>query len=207
MISHKHRFIFIHIPKTGGNSIQTVLAPFSDDKIVSRVGHQDGTERFAVRGRLTPFKHVDLDYYAQRVKLDRFKVVTCKRHPVDRLLSNYFSPSNWFVRHRDDSWHLQNAYWDRERFLADLASPAADYLKVGGIFRDPEFSLRFDRLEDDFADLLRACEIPGSAALPKLNVTRSTSEAFEAARADPIVTEIARGRYREDFERFGFALP
>ena len=206
MISHKHRFIFIHIPKTGGNSIQTVLAPFSDDTILSHVGHQDGLERFAVRGRLTPFKHVDLDYYAQRVKLDRFTVVACRRHPVDRLLSSYFSPCNWFVRHRDDTWHLQNAYWDRERFLADLAAPSVAYLRVDGVFRKPDFSLSFDRLEDDFADFLRAVDIPASASLPKLNVT-SPSEAYESARADPIVTEIARSRYREDFEKFGFPLP
>lgn len=30
LISHKHKFIFFHIPKTGGNSIQNALAPFAD---------------------------------------------------------------------------------------------------------------------------------------------------------------------------------
>ena len=92
MISHKHKFIFIHIPKTGGNSIQAFLAPISDDRIFARVDHQDGLERFGVRGRLTPFKHVDLDYYAQRVKVDSFTVVACARDPIDRLLSSYFAP-------------------------------------------------------------------------------------------------------------------
>jgi hypothetical protein len=32
MISTSHQFLFVHIPKTGGNSIQTILLPFSDDQ-------------------------------------------------------------------------------------------------------------------------------------------------------------------------------
>ena len=206
MISHKYNFIFIHIPKTGGNSIQTVLAPFSDDRIEAR-RHQDGSERFAVRGRLTPDKHVDLAYYARLVRLERFRVVTCVRHPVERLLSFYFSPSNWYVRRRDNTWHLQDTHWDRERFLENLAPRSADFLKIDGVFRDADHLLRFDRLAADFAGFLRDAGIPATADLPRLNANRSSSEAFESAKADPIVADVARTRYREDFERFDFPLP
>jgi len=34
MISHKYKFIFIHTPKTAGNSIQNHLRNYSEDKIV-----------------------------------------------------------------------------------------------------------------------------------------------------------------------------
>jgi len=35
MISIKHNFIFIHVPKTAGNSFQNILKNYSEDKIVS----------------------------------------------------------------------------------------------------------------------------------------------------------------------------
>ena len=34
MISHKHKFIFVHAPKTAGNSIQNLLQSYSEDIIV-----------------------------------------------------------------------------------------------------------------------------------------------------------------------------
>ena len=35
MISFKHKFIFIHAPKTAGNAIQNVLQKYSDDEIIN----------------------------------------------------------------------------------------------------------------------------------------------------------------------------
>ena len=43
--------LFLHIPKTAGNSIQNILRDYSEDEIVAR-GGQDGLERFEVRAGL-----------------------------------------------------------------------------------------------------------------------------------------------------------
>ncbi|HIB85004.1 MAG TPA: hypothetical protein EYO59_10545, partial [Chromatiaceae bacterium] len=108
MISIKHKFLFVHIPKTGGNSIQQVLKDFSEDDIVCVNHIQDGVERFEVRNsKYNITKHSTYSDYSSIIEPDifsqLFKVATI-RNPWDRAISFYFSP------HRGD------VTWDRASF-------------------------------------------------------------------------------------------
>jgi hypothetical protein len=49
MIFEKKQIIFIHYPKTAGNSIQDALRQYTNDKLVTLTKYQDGVERFEVR--------------------------------------------------------------------------------------------------------------------------------------------------------------
>ena len=51
MLSIKKKFLFIHIPKTAGDSIQNVLKHYSEDEIVCLNHLPDGLERFEVRNK------------------------------------------------------------------------------------------------------------------------------------------------------------
>ena len=91
--SPEGKSIFIHIPKTGGNTVQKHI--FSKGKSLDEMkisGHQDGKDRFEVRGKFTSKKHMTLSEYFEYEELRSFNVYTCIRNPVDRLVSLYFSP-------------------------------------------------------------------------------------------------------------------
>ncbi len=85
--------IFIHIPKTGGNTIQKTLFDknLSLDKMIV-TGHQDGIDRFEIRGKYTKNKHMTLRDYYKNHELRNYPIFVCVRRPLNRLVSLYFSP-------------------------------------------------------------------------------------------------------------------
>ena len=72
MISDQHRFIFVHLNKTGGTSIEKIFEPQADQKDVR-------------------YKHASIAYYARkfpRLYRDYFKFAFV-RNPWDWLVSRY----------------------------------------------------------------------------------------------------------------------
>ena len=54
MISHKHKFIFVHAQKTAGNSIQNHLQNYSEDKIV--INEEQATHNTESKSHLDRFE-------------------------------------------------------------------------------------------------------------------------------------------------------
>jgi hypothetical protein len=97
MISISHNWLFIHTPRTGGNSVQSVLACYSEDQLTRRV-FQDGIERFGVQGSYTGNKHFRLQDYADTVPPEIFSKLfkfTVARNPWARAISWFFTPLKW----------------------------------------------------------------------------------------------------------------
>lgn len=91
--------VFIHIPKTGGNTIQKFLqaSGMALDTLVVGVGG-DGEHRFGVKGTITQNKHQTILEY---IKLDPMTAginkLSCVRKPFERMVSLYFSPHRWIT--------------------------------------------------------------------------------------------------------------
>ena len=202
MISGRHKFIFLHVPKTAGNAVQSYLLPFSDDRKV--VGaYQDGVERFGVAGEVTPTKHATLADYARVLgpALDEYRVILPIRDPIDRALSLYFSPHRAFGRPAGFVPAFDLDVF--ARLIADMPG-IVDYLRVEGVIRSPDFLLRFDNLAADLAAVAASFGWP-APALPVLNASLDRDGQRDRLRGDPAVAGLVRKRFAEDYELFGFS--
>ncbi len=145
MISESKGFIFVHIPKTAGNSIQTALRPYADDEFTTPNPFHDGVERFEIRNKKYPKlrKHSGISDYRRALGpagVSCMTVLTCVRNPWDRAVSFYFSP------------HRGVAGWDRGAFVRflDEIPTMVSYLAYRQRFRrrvwHPDLVLRFESL-------------------------------------------------------------
>jgi hypothetical protein len=80
MISFQKRFLFVHIPKTAGNSIQSVLRDYSEDQLVALRNEQDGIERFGLRNpNYKVKKHSTLSEHHDALGTSNFGICTSSR--------------------------------------------------------------------------------------------------------------------------------
>jgi sulfotransferase famil protein len=200
MISFQKRFLFVHIPKTAGNSIQSVLRDYSEDELLALRGEQDGVERFGLRSpKYRVKKHSTLAEYrtalgeSEFVKLYKF---TCVRNPWDRMVSYYFTPTQ------------KTEVWDRKKFrkIISSAMSIAEYLRLdkgrGDPFANVNYIMRFENLADDFRTVCAALDI-SPATLPRYN--RSNREHYSKYYDDEL-RELVRARFADEIERFGYTF-
>lgn len=179
MISSTYRFIFIHIPKTGGNSTQLTLLPYSDDRKLQTKSVQDGVNYFEIGGDVTPQKHAPISTYIKALgqEIASYQVVATARHPFDRALSHYFSPQRWFRGNEDGELQERQPTWDREQFLEDCNKlpQAVAYLAYQQRAITPNYILRYDHLQDDFQGLIDKLGLPENCGpLPHVNRSADT---------------------------------
>ncbi|WP_132031685.1 sulfotransferase family 2 domain-containing protein [Aquabacter spiritensis] len=200
MLSTKHNFLFIHIPKTGGNSIQRVLLPLSDDCMALTGPHHDGIDRFEIRSsKLDIHKHSTLEDYRRQISHDSFSRLfkfACVRNPWDRCVSFFFSPHRGRVE-----WSL-TAFSD---FIERSVRPQSDYLRLTGQDEDPfdniDYILRFEKLSENFFDLCSKIGIK-SHTLPVHN--KSNHEDYRFYYKSNEVIELVYNKFNEEIKRFKF---
>lgn len=200
MISFQKRFLFVHIPKTAGNSIQSVLRDYSEDELVALRSEQDGVERFGLRNpKYKIKKHSMLADYRDALGEGQFADLykfTCVRNPWDRMVSFYFTPTQKTER------------WDRKKFrkIVSTAPSIADYLQLDNSESDPfgnvDYIMRFENLAQDFHTVCAALDIPPKT-LPQYN--RSNRQHYSGYYDDEL-RELVCARFAAEIERFGYTF-
>lgn len=207
MISLRKRFLFIHVPKTGGNSIQNILRDYSEDKIVTLSKHQDGIERFELRNNIYDIKkHSTLKHYSevleQRLFKQLFKFATI-RNPWDMCISFYFSPNRGKTEwDRDDfKGFIQNIPTIRNYIALESTINKSNGKTQKGlndnvrpIDCDIDFLIRFEKLNEDFKKVCELIEIP-YVKLPHRN--KSTREHYTKYYDEELI-ELVRHRFSDE---------
>lgn len=201
MISISRNWLFIHIPRTGGNSVQSVLARYSEDKLTCTV-FQDGIDRFGVQGRYTGNKHFCLQEYADAVPPDIFSKLfkfTVVRNPWARAISSFFMPLKWISAGRQPRWSAE----EFRRGIEHLSSMAS-MLRVNGIPERLDMLLRFETLETDFAALAARLGIETGAFLPHRNKGYCPENWRHYYFRSPDLVDLVAERFVEDTQMFGY---
>jgi sulfotransferase famil protein len=200
MISLKKRFLFVHIPKTAGNSIQSVLSDYSEDQLVALRKEQDGIERFGLRNpKYKIKKHSTLSEYHGALGDEQFRNLykfTCVRNPWDRMVSYYFTPTQ------------KPETWDRKKFRGIISKAVSmpEYLRLDNGEDDPfanvDYIMRFESLADDFRVVCKAIGI-SPPTLPQYN--RSRRDHYSKYYDDEL-RELVRSRFAAEIDRFNYTF-
>jgi len=216
MISTNKGFLFVHVPRTGGNTIQSVLMPYADDLLLQKDSKQHQFELRAKNGQLT--KHSKLSQYYRVLGEDdacSMYKFTSIRNPWDRLLSRWFlfrfGPENnpktrgrWVFRRRVQpkwnslefrkylEWKLQKdgvGAWSIMPFITIEDQVAIDDY------------IRFGSLVEDLRRICSRLEL-SIKSIPRLNKSRSrfSFKRYYDSTARDLVSEVCR----DEIEYFGF---
>ena len=226
MISHTHKFIFIHIPKTGGNSISKYLADLSANRIEYRdttpgwEGVQDINVICELNGRWS-IKHNHISYfykgYGKKVYEDYFKF-TVVRNPYDRILSHYF-----YNKGRD------NQVFDRQEFIDFINNTQqnqVDFLiapqeernvqtgrlpehhRNSATKLEMDYVCKLENIDRDLDYVLSKINVKktdlNSDSLPKLN-TSNHANYKEYYKGDQQLIDLVQEVFAKDFEMLGYS--
>ncbi|MDU9005690.1 sulfotransferase family 2 domain-containing protein [Sedimentitalea todarodis] len=206
MISHAHKTVFVHIPKTGGQSVETV---FLNDLDLAWRDRAVLLLRQNANPRMGPQKlaHLYADEYVALGHMlaedfDRYLRFAIVRHPYERALSEFRYRAGAAAKRGQVleldiflNTEIKDDYSDGSRHLVPQVRYVTD--ARGRVLVDRV--LRFERLAQDIAPVFR--KIFGrDRRLPHKNRSRVGLD----ARLSPVQADMLFERYRADFEAFGY---
>lgn len=230
IVSHRQRFIFCHIPKTGGESITEALEPHLgwDDLVLGTVAGEAFTRRY--RARFGMGKHSAAPEIREVVGEDIWRdhlTFSVVRHPVDRMRSLYAYlalTKRWADRGRmrrgrppwprrtSDapwSWPEMKAFQSTRSFSEFIDHWLLDH---GELARPQATALGCDATGAPMVDVvLRYERLTGDFAalidrlgLPPTSLPRRNATSSPKPELTPSDREVIAARYARDLEAFGY---
>jgi hypothetical protein len=200
MIDHKNKFIFVHIPKTGGTSIENSL-------------------RSPINGVSISAKHWTLkDYVLNNTFCSDYFTFSFVRNPWDMTVSMYYylwkSNGSWPTVWRKKNQHfskLSFSEWLKDETFKTPVIRSTNVTARGGQdgnlldwvehnHHKVNFIGRFENLQDDFNIVCDKIGIPRQQ-LPHINKTKHK---HYTEYYDKETKQIVAEKYAKDIEYFGY---
>jgi hypothetical protein len=227
MISHKHKFIFVHIPKCGGTSIELALLKnegieLTDDNIELLTNKQKQEYSIGYAFQDTMAQHRKISQY--EVFNNKYFTFTFSRNPWARILSEYtYIKKNNGCRCNKSMmqyWPPELDFWSPELDFNDKFPTFNDFVKNDGIKcgwrghnslqidyvlnsnknKGIDFIGKLENIQEDFNSICDKIGIP-KQTLPQINATnhRHYTEYY-----DDETRKIVAEKYAKDIEYFGY---
>lgn len=195
------RILFIHVPRTGGTTVEETLVRNGFEMSYRRGGRYGAFTAFDRQNKCSP-QHMHAELLARHFRAGEFHYVFCTvRHPVARFQSEWAFRRRYFSGfpfETTDAWvdHLRVDYAANPFHCDNHLRPQHEFP-----WRDPEVF----RLEDGLQSLFGAvsARIGHTIRYDEMRLLASgRSQSQTTAKTRQFVNDF----YREDFERFGYAM-
>lgn len=204
MISHSLEIIFIHIRKTGGNSLTSFLKTYSANPILfksSKVGDKQGIIVLPENNDTQDIKHEYLPYYYQTYPklVTRYLKFTIVRNPYDRMMSYYFYKSKQSLGTRIK---FKKKYFIQVLFALDTQ---ISYLKTENGIDKSVVIVKYENLVEELSKIenLKTLNFDN---FPHIDASKNSilQKEIQESLLTLELKEMIYKKFKEDFEYFGY---
>jgi hypothetical protein len=209
MIGWKPRpFIFVHIPKCAGTSIEEAFIPIVSHFTGFKQMSEDDRSQFSLPGR-KGLQHRKLRHYEKHFKLHEYFKFAFVRNPWDRAVSQI----EYLKAKTGTSLFSGRTFKDNIRIYCssqqtvwahDLGACQLDYMQDAAGSLSIDFIGRFETLLDDFRAVCAKIGLSEIPALPHTfnsQRTKHYSSFYDSESADWI-----RRRFARDIDNLGYSF-
>lgn len=204
MICHELNLIFIHIPKTAGQSIESQLIIMSGNKERSNYllgANPDPKKGGPFLDHLLWNEYIDYGYISSET-YDKYYKFSFVRNPWFRLVSEYRFRKRLWLNYTFRDWVV-------EYFPSDVDSdewrhiiPQHKYIYDDGKLAKVNFIGKYENLNEDFALLMKEIGLPHNTSLPHVNKSLSSkSKGVIKKVLDKVKFNILKIRSKEKFHK------
>lgn len=190
-ISHKKKYIFIHIPKTGGNSLTKFLKKDISNKYYF---DNDSILIYSEFDSKKEIKHRTINYYNNRYDLDKYFKFCIVRNPYDRIMSHYFYDFKYTKKKKFE----KN---DFIKFVKSHKMTQFNYVSIDGEIKMDKI-VRFENMINDFKDIDIFKNIDFSR-FPHINKSKNNKNKYQKFY-DNELQDLVYNTYLKDFEEFNY---